>query len=56
MSSSASPGAGPSAAAHSLDPVPPQARESTAGHQFWIWSGANIAPIKLTTASNDASS
>ncbi|QKG26603.1 purine-cytosine permease family protein [Actinomadura verrucosospora] len=45
MSSSPSPGSGASAAAHSLDPVPPHARESTAGNQFWIWSGANIAPI-----------
>lgn len=32
-------------AAHSLDPVPTPARESTAPSQFWIWSGANIAPI-----------
>ncbi|WP_067831096.1 purine-cytosine permease family protein [Actinomadura kijaniata] len=44
-------GTSPSAAppaddpAHSLEPVPPAARESTAAHQFWIWSGANIAPI-----------
>jgi NCS1 family nucleobase:cation symporter-1 len=30
---------------HSLDPVPDGARSSTAGHQFWIWAGANIAPI-----------
>ncbi|MFZ2059201.1 MAG: hypothetical protein WAV54_17515 [Acidimicrobiales bacterium] len=28
-----------------LLPVPDNARTSTAGHQFWIWSGANIAPI-----------
>jgi len=28
-----------------LLPVPDSARESTAWHQFWIWSGANIAPI-----------
>ena len=28
-----------------LLPVPDSARESTAGHQFWIWAGANIAPI-----------
>ncbi|MEV5574729.1 cytosine permease [Spirillospora sp. NPDC052269] len=30
---------------HSLEPVPPGARSSTALHQFWIWAGANIAPI-----------
>jgi NCS1 family nucleobase:cation symporter-1 len=30
---------------HSLDQVPEQARVSTAAHQFWIWAGANIAPI-----------
>ncbi|MBA3780531.1 MAG: cytosine permease, partial [Nocardioides sp.] len=28
-----------------LDPVPEGARESTAMQQFWIWAGANIAPI-----------
>jgi NCS1 nucleoside transporter family len=30
---------------HALDPVPDAQRESTAMHQFWIWAGANIAPI-----------
>jgi NCS1 family nucleobase:cation symporter-1 len=30
---------------HSLAPVPESARSSTAAHQFWIWAGANIAPI-----------
>ena len=30
---------------HSLTPVPEVARSSTAAHQFWIWAGANIAPI-----------
>lgn len=30
---------------HSLAPVPDEARSSTAAHQFWIWTGANIAPI-----------
>ncbi len=30
---------------HSLLPVPDNARTSTAAHQFWIWTGANIAPI-----------
>ncbi len=32
-------------AEHSLLPVPDRARTSTAAHQFWIWTGANIAPI-----------
>lgn len=31
--------------AHELDPIPDERRESTAMHQFWIWAGANIAPI-----------
>ncbi len=30
---------------HTLAPVPDAARSSTAAHQFWIWAGANIAPI-----------
>ena len=30
---------------HALDPVPDERRESTAMHQFWIWAGANVAPI-----------
>jgi len=30
---------------HALDPVPEAQRESTALYQFWIWVGANIAPI-----------
>jgi nucleobase:cation symporter-1, NCS1 family len=30
---------------HALDPVPEEQRESTAMYQFWIWAGANIAPI-----------
>lgn len=30
---------------HSLMPVPDQARTSTVAHQFWIWAGANVAPI-----------
>lgn len=33
------------AAEHSLMPVPEIARTSTVSHQFWIWSGANVAPI-----------
>ncbi|WP_084216465.1 purine-cytosine permease family protein [Pseudonocardia spinosispora] len=32
-------------AEHSLLPVPLSARTSTAAHQFWIWTGANTAPI-----------
>ena len=32
-------------AEHSLLPVPESARTSTAAHQFWIWAGANTAPI-----------
>ncbi|MFI6522582.1 purine-cytosine permease family protein [Spirillospora sp. NPDC050679] len=44
---STSPKAAPDAgdAAHSLEPVPDGARRSGALSQFWIWSGANIAPI-----------
>ncbi len=34
-----------------LLPVPDSARTSTAGHQFWIWSGANIAPINWVLGS-----
>ena len=30
---------------HSLMPVPEHARTSTVSHQFWIWAGANVAPI-----------
>jgi NCS1 nucleoside transporter family len=30
---------------HSLAPVPDHAKSSTPAHQFWIWAGANIAPI-----------
>jgi nucleobase:cation symporter-1, NCS1 family len=30
---------------HSLVPVPESARTSTVMHQFWIWCGANVAPI-----------
>lgn len=32
-------------AEHSLMPVPESVRTSTVAHQFWIWSGANVAPI-----------
>ncbi len=34
-----------SAGQHGLAPVEDAARSSTAAHQFWIWAGANIAPI-----------
>ena len=30
---------------HTLVPIPEHARTSTVAHQFWIWMGANIAPI-----------
>jgi nucleobase:cation symporter-1, NCS1 family len=33
------------AAEHTLIPIPEDARTSTVAHQFWIWAGANIAPI-----------
>ncbi len=32
-------------AEHSLNPIPERLRTSTAAHQFWIWAGANVAPI-----------
>jgi NCS1 family nucleobase:cation symporter-1 len=32
-------------AEHTLIPIPEDARTSTVAHQFWIWAGANIAPI-----------
>src|ERR1700756_2247614 len=35
----------PEAVEHQLLPVPDEARTSTAGAQFWIWAGANLAPI-----------
>jgi NCS1 nucleoside transporter family len=30
---------------NSIEPVPESARDATPLHQFWIWGGANIAPI-----------
>src|SRR5206468_8386463 len=30
---------------HSIEPIPEQDRDSTPWDQFWIWAGANIAPI-----------
>ena len=40
----------PSEGAHggfeeTLQPIPESARNSRVGGQFWIWAGANIAPI-----------
>lgn len=37
--------ASPGFDAHGIAPVPAAARDSTPWQQFWIWSGANIAPI-----------
>ncbi|WP_232667693.1 purine-cytosine permease family protein [Pseudonocardia sp. TRM90224] len=30
---------------HGIEPIPDGARDSTPMEQFWIWAGANIAPI-----------
>ena len=30
---------------HGVEPVPARDRTSSSGDQFWIWMGANIAPI-----------
>ncbi|GIH60184.1 purine-cytosine permease family protein [Microbispora siamensis] len=30
---------------HGIEPISPSARDSTPWQQFWIWTGANIAPI-----------
>jgi NCS1 nucleoside transporter family len=30
---------------HGIEPIPAQDRDSTPTRQFWIWAGANIAPI-----------
>jgi nucleobase:cation symporter-1, NCS1 family len=35
----------PEVVEHQLLPVPDAARASTAASQFWIWAGANLAPI-----------
>jgi NCS1 family nucleobase:cation symporter-1 len=37
--------ASPEAVEHQLLPVPDEARTATAASQFWIWAGANLAPI-----------
>src|SRR6266516_661998 len=31
--------------AHSIEPIPERDKDSTGWQQFWIWAGANIAPI-----------
>jgi purine-cytosine permease-like protein len=31
--------------AHGIGPIPVGSRDSTPWEQFWIWAGANIAPI-----------
>ncbi|WIV56267.1 purine-cytosine permease family protein [Amycolatopsis nalaikhensis] len=31
--------------AHGIEPIPDRGRDCTPWEQFWIWSGANIAPI-----------
>ncbi|MEV5747108.1 cytosine permease [Actinoallomurus sp. NPDC052308] len=31
--------------AHGIEPIPEHGRDSTPLEQFWIWAGANIAPI-----------
>jgi NCS1 family nucleobase:cation symporter-1 len=30
---------------HGIEPIPPEDRDSTVLQQFWIWAGANLAPI-----------
>ena len=30
---------------HGIEPIPDEDRDSTPIQQFWIWAGANIAPI-----------
>ncbi|MET9671215.1 cytosine permease [Streptomyces sp. NPDC006475] len=41
----ASPAAEATFDSHGVGPLPADARDSTAWEQFWIWTGANIAPI-----------
>ena len=31
--------------AHGIEPIPAESRDSTPAEQFWIWFGANLAPI-----------
>ncbi|MFD1931039.1 purine-cytosine permease family protein [Nonomuraea mangrovi] len=37
--------------AHGVEPIPAPARDSTPWQQFWIWTGANIAPINWVLGS-----
>jgi NCS1 nucleoside transporter family len=41
----ASPAAEATFDSHGVNPLPADARDSTTWEQFWIWTGANIAPI-----------
>ncbi|MEO3800181.1 cytosine permease [Nonomuraea sp. B1E8] len=36
---------------HGVEPIPASARDSTPWQQFWIWTGANIAPINWVLGS-----
>ncbi|WP_049562661.1 purine-cytosine permease family protein [Nonomuraea sp. SBT364] len=36
---------------HGVEPIPPSSRDSTPWQQFWIWTGANIAPINWVLGS-----
>jgi NCS1 nucleoside transporter family len=31
--------------AHGIEPIPAESRDSTPAEQFWIWFGANLAPV-----------
>lgn len=31
--------------AHGIEPIPAESRDSTPSEQFWIWFGANLAPV-----------
>src|SRR4030081_2550506 len=35
---------------HGIEPIRPEDRTSTPAKQFWIWAGANIAPINWILA------
>ena len=35
---------------HGVEPVPARDRTSSSGDQFWIWMGANIAPINWASS------
>src|SRR4051794_7885583 len=36
---------------HGIEPVPAEDRTSSSADQFWIWMGANIAPINWVLGS-----